>query len=273
MSLAKRLETITIIGVAVLAIMISLLDLAGIIDGLPWLRNRVSVLTLLVVGAVAAYLISDRFLSARDQSDEMRQALRDVVEALHGIEVRQFASRAEFWAYAAERIQGSRKSIDDLTWGRVPASFRTAQDIAAYKEYRRQIKLVATGRGGNRIKTFREIMSFPDAVRLPYANEMMREEYTNYHLRYYAYDHDGTPPLLQFYVFDKSEVLISLISPSGSSLDNRYISFKSHQLADVMSYYFEMAWQDAIILKDTERANTELLQAIEARFREPGSEE
>jgi hypothetical protein len=266
MSVAKRMQDVTIVMVSAVAVVTSTLDLSGALDGVGWLRNRVPVLTLLVLGVVAAYAVVARSEAVGDQTEIMRSAIQQTVDSAQGMYVQQFASRAEFWRYAAERIRNSKSSIDDLTWGWRAASAMTAQDLAAYGEYRRAISIVSAGRGDNRTKIFREIMSFPDAYRIALAVPLMSTKYSNYHLRFYDFDHSGVPMLVQFYVFDKLEVLMSVPSGSGAALDSCYMTFKSRQLATIMSHFFETVWRDAIVLKDTRTAKTGVLEAIAARF-------
>ena len=54
MSIGKRLETITITAVVLIAVGISVADLTGALDEVGWLKNRIPVITLLVVGAMSA---------------------------------------------------------------------------------------------------------------------------------------------------------------------------------------------------------------------------
>ena len=266
MIIAKKLETITVAIATLAAIIISSLDLAGALDGVEWLRNRVSVLTLLIVGVVAAYLIIEQSLAERKQSDILRSAVEQAVAALSGIEAREFEDRADFWLYAARRIRESKSTIDDLTWGKVFPTTRTRQDKDAYEDYRREIRTASTGKGPNEGKRYREIMSFPNDIRLGRTAPLLNEKYPNYQLRCYDYDHSGTPPLLQFYVFDKMEVLFSLTPLTGSASDSRYMTFKSRQLADLMSAYFEAAWRDAIVLKELDIIDWDILKSIAHRL-------
>jgi hypothetical protein len=267
MSIGKRLETITITAVVLIAVGISVADLTGALDGVGWLKNRIPVITLLVVGAMSAYLIEEQYSASRNQAGVLTSAVQQAVEALNGIEVREFPSRAEFWGYAAERIRTARATIDDLTWGLIPVTARTPQDQAAYREYRRAIEAVSTGKGENRNKIYREIMTFPDGRRLQRARALMHERYPNFQLRYYDYDHAGTPLLVQYYVFDGMEVLISLVPPS---LNCRYMTFRSRHLADLLSGYFDAAWQDAEVLKDIDTIRLDLLDEIEQRLESMG---
>lgn len=264
--IVKRLETVTVAIATFVAIVIGILDLAGALDGVGWLRNRISVLTLLVVGALAAHLIIEKSVAERRESDILRRAVDQAIAALSGIEVREFENRADFWLYAAKRIRESKSTIDDLTWGEVLPTTRTQKDKAAYGVYRREIELASMGRGANQGKIYREIMSFPNDVRLRRVIPLLDRKYPNYELRYYNYSHSGTPPLLQFYVFDKVEVLISLTPLTRSPVDSRYIAFRSGQLADLMTDYFEAAWRDAITLKDFDVIEWDILNDIARRL-------
>ncbi len=263
MPIAKRIDAITIAVIACVAIVVSILDLTGALDGVSWLRNRVPILTLLVVGALAAYLVAEKPSVSRDQAASLQAAIQQAVAASSGIEVREFQNRAEFWQYAAERIRSCSATIDDLTWGLSPKSVMTAHDLNAYKEYRRQIALATTGKRENQSKTYREIMSFPDRIRFSRAIQLMDIRYLNYHLRFYDYDHTGSPLLLQFYIFDKTEVLIA--SPSLRGGASQLMSFKSKQLAEIMSHYFEVVWRDGIILKDTRTVDLDRLKEVAQR--------
>lgn len=267
MSIGKRLETITISAVVLIAVGISVADLIGALDGVGWLRTRIPVITLLVVGAMSAYLIEEQYSASRNQAGVLTSAVQQAIDALNGVEVREFPGRAEFWEYAAKRIRSSNATIDDLTWGLIPLSARTPQDEAAYREYRRAIEVVSTGKGGHKNTVYREIMTFPDGRRLPRARALMHERYPNFQLRYYDYDHAGTPLLVQYYVFDRMEVLISLVPPS---LNTRYMSFRNRYLADLLSDYFDAVWQDAIVLKGISTIKTELLDEITKRIESMG---
>jgi hypothetical protein len=266
MMIARKLETVTVAIATLIAIIIGILDLAGALDNVGWLRDRIPVLTLLVVGALAAHLIIEQALAERKQSGILHSAVDQAVAALSGIEAREFESRADFWLYAAKRIREAKSSIDDLTWGEVLPTTRTQKDKVAYGAYRREIELASNGKRPNQGKIYREIMSFPNDMRLRRVVPLLDRKYPNYELRYFDYDHSGTPPLLQFYVFDKVEVLASLAPLTGSPADSRYMTFRSRQLADLMTDYFEAAWRGAIILKDFDLIKWDILDDIARRL-------
>jgi len=199
-------------------------------------------------------------------SQEGLHSAAQVAAVSSGTEVLELPSRTDFWRYAGERIRASQTLIDDLTWGLSPSAPMTADAVATYKQYRREISEASTGKGKNRNKVYRELMSFPDAIRIPYAATLMDERYPNYHLRFYDFNHAGTPLLLQFYIFDRSEVLISTTPENGSDLDGRYMSFRSRQLAEILSNYFETVWRGALVLKDTRDIKSDRLEAIAQRL-------
>jgi hypothetical protein len=253
--------------VAATAVGITVADMVGALDNVPWLQARIPVITLLALGAFALYLISEQFVQAREQEMYVDAAILKAMRAVSGVEVRRFNTRADFYRYAAERIRACNHT-DDLTWGPMPASAMNADDEAAYEEYRHAIAAACTGKGDNKRKIFREVMSFPVETRIERAAPLMnKDRYPNYHLRYYDYNHYGSPVLLQYYVFDKSEVLFSSRTQPASSMDNRFMSIKSRELGEVMSHYFETIWHDAILLKDTTTVRTDRLTRIQAKFR------
>jgi hypothetical protein len=187
-------------------------------------------------------------------------------DSLAVFESGEFPSRAKFWLYAAERIRESQ-SIDDLTWGTVMNTRRTKEDEDAYDTYRKAIWEASTGRDANRGKTYREIMSFPNNIRLGRAAPLLdNEQYPNFQLRCFDYDHAGTPPLLQFYIFDEKEILVSLVPLTGNPKDSRYMFFKNEWLSRLMCDYFDAAWRDAIVLKDYEGVRWDRLRDIAHRL-------
>src|ERR1700750_2468321 len=107
--------------VAATAVGITVADMVGALDNVPWLQARIPVITLLALGAFALYLISEQFAQAREQEMYVDAAILKAMRAFSGVEVRWFSTRAEFYRYAAERI-GACKHTDDLTWGPMPAS-------------------------------------------------------------------------------------------------------------------------------------------------------
>jgi hypothetical protein len=263
--LLRRLELVTMAVMACVTVGIAIADMVGVLDDVPWLRARIPVITLLALGAFAAYLLTEQFSQNREQKNYIDAAILKALQSVSGVEVRRFQTRADFYRYAAERIKSSN-NIDDLTWGPVPASAMTADDQIAYQEYRKAVAAACTGRGEAKKKAFREVMSFPAGARVDRAAPLMdKGRYPNYHLRYYDYDHHGSPVLLQYYIFDKSEVLISSRTQATASLDNQFASIKSRELAEVMSHYFEVIWRDAILLKDSVTVETGRLAEISTR--------
>jgi len=268
--LLKRLEVVMMTVVACTAVGITVADMVGALDNVPWLQARIPVITLLALGAFAGYLISEQFAQVREQEMYLDAAVLKAMRTVSGVQVRRFDTRADFYRYAARQIRACNRT-DDLTWGPMPALGMSADDQCAYKEYRHAIAVACTGKGDNRKKIFREVMSFPAdsaEIRIELAASLMnKERYPNYHLRYYDYNHRGSPILLQYYVFDKSEVLISSRAQPAASMDNEFVSIKSPELGEVMSHYFEVIWHDAILLKDTTTVRTDRIAGIQARLR------
>ncbi len=101
MLIARRIETITVATVTLVAIAISLLDLAGLLDGIVWLRTRIPVLALLAIGALAAHLVIEQSLTERNQSNLVSEAVNQAMASL--------------MLHRVEQSGTSRKRTSDLT--------------------------------------------------------------------------------------------------------------------------------------------------------------
>src|ERR1700733_5618928 len=76
MPTTNRLGTLIIIVIAFIAIIISVLDLTGAIDTTGWLGNRISALTLLVVGALIVFLVANMASTLHMQEMQMGTLVR-----------------------------------------------------------------------------------------------------------------------------------------------------------------------------------------------------
>ena len=56
----NNLEIIIIGIIAILSILISILDFVGALNSIPWMSQRIHIMTLLTVGTVTLYLLSQR---------------------------------------------------------------------------------------------------------------------------------------------------------------------------------------------------------------------
>jgi len=251
--------------VAILAILIAGLDYLGVEVVVQHFSQRLAELTLIAVGFLALHIaLQDSDLSriARDTS----AAPSIIMKALHGVHFEEFGDAPEYWRYAARRIKSAQKSVDDLTWGRTPTAQVTSGAKEAYAHYRHTIQKVTQGRGSHAQVVYREIMSFPDGYRIGRARTLIEDRFRNYHLRFYDYNHVGTPRQIQFLLIDQEECLLGVHGETG--LAGKFISVKSAGLVQAMAAYFEICWRESIQLKGTNGVDRVLWNSLEGRFPE-----
>jgi flavin-binding protein dodecin len=249
--------------VAVLACAIAVLHYLGIDLVVDHFSARLAELTLLAVGLLALQVAtqdSKLFHIARDVSVAPSQ----IIDALQGVRFQEFEDSPTYLRYLTERIQRAHKSIDDLTWGRIPTAQVTAAAKEAYARYRKTMSAVTQGKGSHSGVVYRELMSFPDGYRIGRARALLGEQFRNYNVRFYDFDHAGTPRLLQFLLIDRCEVLIGINGETG--IGDKFVSITSAGLAEAMSTYFEVCWREAILLKDGDTVDRARWSALEARF-------
>lgn len=73
MNMQERAELILIATTALICIAISILDFTGALDSITWLAKRISVMTLLAVGLVALYLVTERSRKLKDLEETIKR--------------------------------------------------------------------------------------------------------------------------------------------------------------------------------------------------------
>lgn len=72
MDFQNRVEFFIISFIAAICIIIPVLDFIGAIDSIPWLSQRITTMTLLSIGAVALYLVSQHHRRFRELTDAIQ---------------------------------------------------------------------------------------------------------------------------------------------------------------------------------------------------------
>ena len=109
-----------------ICLLISCLDLAGMLDSNSWIVARIPSLTLLAIGSVAGYLILERRGKLNDiaaslssnHSEMLRlisESTSSTIQSLDGVEIISFHSDADGFLYLSNRLQTARK-VDDIAY-------------------------------------------------------------------------------------------------------------------------------------------------------------
>lgn len=225
----------------------------AVLSSIGVLSEKQTVFVLLgAVGFIAIQLgISER----EPPEEEIRlDVVNSYVEALE-----------ELYSY----VKRAKTRVYDLTWGSsVLKRAPTEVEMDVRQENRESILNVCQHRAKRDFR-YQEIMSFPfsDAEplgeRIDLARQMLASAPANYFLRYYDFDPDFGPPLLQFTVIDHD--LVAFLYGNDPT---RGLFVHSNAINSFFSKFFEEIWADAEVLKDGTNCHTERLERVAQRGEE-----
>lgn len=78
----NNLEIIIIGIIAILSILISILDFVGALNSIPWMSQRIHIMTLLTVGTVTLYLLSQRKRNITKLEVLINKNHKDIIESI-----------------------------------------------------------------------------------------------------------------------------------------------------------------------------------------------
>lgn len=78
----EKIEIIVIALVAIICILISVLDFVGALDAISWVSQRISIMTLLAIGMIAAYLVSQHNRNFRNIEETIRRGNIEILDKI-----------------------------------------------------------------------------------------------------------------------------------------------------------------------------------------------
>jgi hypothetical protein len=239
-------EILLLGATAIISALVALLDFLGVLDGIPWLANRIPTLILLVIGMAAAYLVVERrdYLENMQANTEHRidnlehailNSTRTIVDSLEGVEFQKFDTRNELLNYVIKRIAKAHSRIDDLSWS--PAISLTHElDVNQRldKKYAEQVSLAS------KKISYREVFIFNRPGRIETLEKRLQENSPGYSCAYYQ---PTEVPLIQFMIIDNEEMIIL------SDQFPHYYTIRHPDLIKLYSDYYEEIWRKATVLK------------------------
>lgn len=241
----------------IIAVVISVADLFSFLT-IPWVIEKASVITLLLIGLFLIGVIS--------LIGESTTRIENKIQDLEGSKVLYFENVAEVFNYVATKIENATKSIDDITWGfRRREDYRTTAEEEAYENYLKAMEAVC--KKGN-IK-YREISSLIDEHYFQRSMNLIQKEYISYHLGYY--DISSAPPLMSYIIIDSKEVIIGFyrvpfLSPEGEI----YLSITQPEIVKLFQDYFEVLWIHSRKVKEGRRIDQLLIDEIKRKIEGKG---
>ncbi len=262
--MSDLLERIFAFGLAGASVIISLLDFAGLLQGIPFLAGHTSALTLLVIGSAVGYLALERRNKLDKIEKEIKQGFERTLSSMSGGQVKLFEDVKDMWEYLARRTKEAHRSVDDLTWGDLLTKRRTLAQETAFKKYLSAKSSITIANPMD----YREVMTFPNSTRLAHAENMAGRKHFGFQLRYFDIDHTLLPPLIQFTIIDSEEVIFTVhrgrYVPAEPEI---HLATRQKEIVQIFQDYFNAIWQQAKVIKATgEPADPQVLQHIREHY-------
>jgi len=255
----NNFETLLLSATVILSGLVSLLDFLGVLDSIPWLAKRIPVLTLLVIGLVAGYLILER----KGQLEKMHNNLNSrmnvleqsvhhsattIIASLKGVELTPFESGIDLLRYVNRRLQSVQSQVDDLSWSPIVGLGRELSSTRkANQEYADRIAKIS-----NKI-SYREVMIFNRPDRIEKLKQRIAKNSPGYSCSYYE---TSNVPLLQFMIIDRTEVIVL------SDQFQTQFALKHPHIVKLFIEYYEEVWKHAIPIKIGKEIKSEIVDNI-----------
>jgi len=229
----RKIDLIILIIIAIVAGAITIIDFFNITSISP----DYPLFTLFLLSMLAIHLIVSHF-SQEDSRKEFSVLLTKIFNELRSSDLKVFNDSIEIETYLGKRMLEARKSICDLTWKAKISEGFSASDRQLSHGYMDKCISEASDR-----ILYREIFIFNDPRRIDKLERRLSENKNGYSCRYFE---DDTPiPRLQFVIIDDEEVFFF-----ASSSESTLCSIRNKEFCKVFKSYYEVAWNNAIPIKD-----------------------
>lgn len=248
----NAIEYILIFITAGVSIVIAVLDLAGLLDTIPWITQRIPTITLLGIGFVASYLILERRGKIDEIADSLKQqeanisnlvytSFKDTIRAVDGVEVEVFHEGKEFITNFQERARKAKR-VDDITWGEdVPPT--SGQELQVYERYYDTMSEIASKPN----VVWREIIMFVQRSRFERVKPFLQADLLGYSVKFYDAVSIEMPPRITFSIVDGEEIFLAS--------QNLRLRIRHPNIVQYFAQHYENLWQKSKSLKIGNKVN------------------
>lgn len=275
-------EVLVFQGMTGTCFFVALADFIGLLDNIKWMSARIPSIMLLLLCAIATYLLHEKrgklntledltrnipqeiskeikdshdaiFSLVKSSSDSISNLVKDGGTSLH-------SSPEETYKYFVERIKKAHTSIDVTHFGGRPYRKGEENNIYGREGYYQTLgEIIKNGKiKVRRIQLVRNIDSF----------KWMEEEVNNYRQSSFllgCYVGEALHiPQLSVMVIDGEEVCLACVEPKFA-WDQKTISIKNRIFAAMMKNYIDILWRDSHIIKERE-VDEVMLRKIESQL-------
>ena len=239
--------------IGVIAIAISLLDLLGFLENVPWISKKIHLISLLILGVFSVTITR---LVQKNKDD-----IIDNVVSSKGIDVLEFDEVGEVYEYVAKRLSSAKYSVEDITWGSY-TGYRTEQDKKSYDRYVKTIEKVCKKPN----VMYQEISSLSDEHYF-YRSINLLKHY-NYHLSYHDISTVNVP-LISYVTIDSEEVILGFCripKVQRPPVGVKYLSIKNREVVNFFKDYHRLIFEQGEKIKESNSIRQDRIDAIKNRL-------
>lgn len=233
--MSEKVERITLITTVAVSLLISILDLLGVLDTIHWLSGRTSAITLLVVALIAGYIASERFGRLERIERSITDNTERILTSLSGVEANLLPTADEAFKYMAESIVKAEHRIDHAALA-PPIQRREPYSKIWEQAITKVLK-------ANKVMYRYITASFADAARWERVKRRLTDpNIQKYYVGYYHVS-ASTIPLLSFFLIDEREVIMRYPYEPGQL--EMFLSIKHPDVVRLFAEYYRNLWRQA----------------------------
>lgn len=226
---------------------VTVLDFSGLLDGLPLIRDRVPIITLLLLTILTGYVAVTKpgtqesmYAKLLKRTAQINEKI-ETIDSLKEIRVRPFNDFTEALAYTNRKIKHAKFKVNSVYWD---AELNFDQVLAKSINHR-------------------ELFIIDETNRQHYTQNLpsrITKGGRNYSCAYFRTTKDTA---LQFVIIDAKEVIFL------SNFPTHNVSIRHPNIVGLFVHHYDEMWQKAIKLKQYDRLHKDRLGIALARPVEP----
>ncbi|MCT4623630.1 MAG: hypothetical protein N4A46_08410 [Schleiferiaceae bacterium] len=258
----KKILQVSTLIVFIAAILISLLDLFGV---LPIITNSIPYITLILLSALGAYLITEKSTKIDSIENKVDLGFKELLRHHNIPQIQSFSSLVDFYSYIVSSFKDV-KSIHDVSWSN-PQKFNnqelTKQEEKAYERFKSYKERIL--KKGEII--YNEIFTFPYESRVKRAINLVNSNYKCYNAVYYPTKSDLVPRM-SFVIleFKEHKELLTFFYKNNSEIEEKRLLVKSDEIIELFQDYYDNAFNGGVPLKLGEKIYNKNVKKAESIF-------
>jgi len=228
MNKSERIKDITFLAISFVAILISSLQILGILDSITWFAERSDNILLFLLSTLCIYIAIERQnIRQHDQNinDRLENTKDTLIHSLGGIETKNFTNADKAFKYLSDRFEDVNERVLQIAIAPTP---NMREEML--KRYRNSFEKILK----------EDVIKYTCISEQSYAPRWSKyteyaQKYNKFHLKYLKIDANSLPTL-NFFVFDDEEVFMR--HPHDEGENEHYISVKHPSIVSLFITYY-----------------------------------